>query len=229
LGAGISAPGEAWHHLQDSNFILSSESDSAWLWTAVACETIPVFSANIPPLPGNKSLWETAAVCCSPGQEALRELPAHLEKTAGNAPLLELKRRALRQLHFLYGADCFIYDILKLFISQAKSGAETPLDRPDFSYGQLLGLATQVARGGEPRATDCADVFALGCCSRILANPTTFYRHYQENPEFRRAVRKTIAICSAPKRELLHQTLALKGLSLQEQKASVPGRDAASC
>lgn len=213
--AGKAPASGSWQLLQDSTFSLCPESEASWLWTSIACETIPVFLERIPPLPGNKSLWEAATELCPHGQESLNRLPAHLEKLAENRALLEFKRQALRQLRFLYGAECFIYDILKLFVSLPEDEACEINDRPGLSYGRLFSLAAQIFRGDNFGDSACVNVFTLGCCSRIIADPASFHRHYQGNQQFRLACQKAFNLCKKPHQELLHQILTSKGLSLQ--------------
>lgn len=218
----------SWRILQDSHFSLCFNAGPAWLWTALHCGAIPVFPDRIPPLPGNPALWEQASVCCATGQKAIDELPGRLEQMAGNGALLELKRRALRQLRLLYGTDCFIYDIIQLLVSLVESPAEESTAQPCLSYGRLNDLAIQIVQGSDAGLTTRADVFTLGCCSRILANPVIFLKHYQESGPFRLACRKAFAACSEVNRQQLRQSLAIKGLTLSGCDANtVPGETAA--
>lgn len=219
---------EASQSLQGSEFSLCPESNSSWLWTSIAGEAIPVFFEKVPLLPGNMPLWEEATVCCPASPEALLALPARLECMARDEVLLELKRRALRQLRLLYGADCFIYDILKLFVSLTGAPAENVKERPGFLYGQLHALAAQIIQGSEAGLSS-ANVFTLGCCSRILADSSTFFAHYQEDSQFRLACQKAFVVCDGIHRELLCKALALKGLALDGCDAIVAPGETTPC
>lgn len=219
----------SWQILHDSQFILCLDPGSPLLWTALASETIPVFLDKAPPLPGNRDLWEQATVCYPARRGALAGLPAHLEQLAENEALLEHKRCALRQLRFLYGAEYYIYDILKLFISSTEA-ASTPITAPpNFTYDRLHHLAIQLLYNDQPQLEALANVFTLGCCSRILTDPLTFSRYYQEDNRFHLACLNAFTSCKETYRELLRQALALKGLALQDCGAVISDEGPPGC
>ena len=144
------APIEVGRILRESIFSLcpsGSGANSTRLWESIGCGSIPVvLSDNYLP-PGSKALWELATVSCPERQEDILALPDRLAAMAGDKELLERKRHAMRQLWMIYGPDCFIYDIQKLFLSLAGETADIAMAQPKFSYGSLYGMAAEINQG----------------------------------------------------------------------------------
>ena len=95
----------------------------------------------------------------------------------------------------IYGPDCFIYDIQKLFLSFAGETADIVTAQPTFTYGRLYSMATEINRTKSTEKS-VADVFILGCSSRVLCDPSGFLARYQENNDFRSAYKQALRYCS---------------------------------
>ena len=128
--------------------------------------------------------------------------------------LIERKRHALRQLWMIYGPDCFIYDVQKLFLSFAGETAERAAPESTLTYGRLYSMATKINQIKTTERT-VADVFILGCSSRVLSDPSGFLVRYQENNDFRSAYEQALCACSRGIAESMEKALGCKQLVLQ--------------
>ncbi|MBF2046963.1 MAG: tetratricopeptide repeat protein [Elainella sp. C42_A2020_010] len=105
--------------LSDSLFSLCPSGtgpNSIRLWESIGYGAIPVVLADTYQPPGNKSLWEEATVACGENLEEILALPNRLAEMAKDEQLIQRKQAALKQLWMLYGPDCFIHDIVNLFL-----------------------------------------------------------------------------------------------------------------
>ncbi|MCU0899516.1 MAG: exostosin family protein [Cypionkella sp.] len=103
--------------LEQSTFSLcpaGTGPNSIRLWESIGAGSIPVILADDWAPPGNRALWEAAAVFRPETPEAVSALPDELEAMARDPALLAAKRQAMRQLWLLYGPDSFVFDIHKL-------------------------------------------------------------------------------------------------------------------
>jgi hypothetical protein len=212
------APIEVRRVLQQSIFSLcpfGSGPNSTRLWESIACGSIPVVLSDDYLPPGSKDLWEQATVSCSERLEDIQALPDRLADMACDVELLEQKRHALRQLRMIYGPDCFIYDIHKLFLSFAGETADIDMaQRARFSYGRLYGMAAEINRTKSAEKPEL-DVFILGCSSRVLSDPSGFLARYKENIDFRTAYKQALGYCSLKHAESMVKALALKSIVLE--------------
>jgi hypothetical protein len=135
--------------------------NSIRLWESVAADSIPVILSDGYMPPGDRALWEEAAVFCPELEDEVRGLPDKLAAIAGEPGLVERKRRALRQLKLLYGVEGFVYDIHKLALASppADDGSEqhTPADarivRLGRTFGQALTQGARLLQGAARRRT----------------------------------------------------------------------------
>jgi len=94
-----------------------SGPNSIRLWESIGFGAIPVILADTYLPPGNLELWDEAVVYCAETKEAIHALPNRLEEITKDPELLARKRQAMHQLWLIYGPDCFVHDIEKLFLS----------------------------------------------------------------------------------------------------------------
>ncbi|NJL20895.1 MAG: tetratricopeptide repeat protein [Leptolyngbyaceae cyanobacterium SM1_3_5] len=92
-----------------------SGPNSIRLWEAIGLGAIPVVLADTYLPPGDLALWYEAIVACPETLDDIKALPDRLAKMQQNKELLERKRDALKQLWKVYGTECFIHDVVKLF------------------------------------------------------------------------------------------------------------------
>jgi hypothetical protein len=199
--------------LEDSIFSLCPSGtgpNSIRLWESICYGSIPVVLADTYLPPGNKALWEEATISCQETLEDILALPDYLEALARDEALLARKQHALRQLLLMYGPDCFVYDIQKLFLSlinEIEYSMAAPL------YSTLLHLASEIDRG-VAASGQILDIFILGCSSRALVEPSTFMAHYSQNKEFRNAYKKAIAACGSKYAGAMLRALTYRQLTL---------------
>jgi hypothetical protein len=212
------APIEFGRILQQSLFSLcpsSSGPNSTRLWESIACGSIPVVLSDDYLPPGSKALWEQATVSCPERLEDILALPDRLADMACDEELLKQKRHALRQLWMIYGPDCFIYDIYKLFLSFGCETVDRDRAQPKvFTYDRLYGMAAKINRSKSAEKSEL-DVFILGCSSRVLSDPTSFLARYKENNYFRTAYKQALGNCSLRHAESMLKALALKKIVLE--------------
>jgi hypothetical protein len=115
----------------------------------------------------------------------------------------------------LYGPDCFIYDIQKLFISLSGEAAEISETQSEQQYRNLLHMAREInrGRGGEQ---GLYDIFILGCGSRVLTDHSGFLSFFQENEAIRVAYHRALGSCSATHAESMCRSLELRRVSLSD-------------
>lgn len=184
--------------------------DPAWLWTAVTCESIPVFIGEIPNLPGSRSLWEEATVQYLGDVD---NIESYLDKLNRDATWLSRKLQALRQIRFLYGDECFIYDLVKLFLSLATKTAVPIVPRTGSAFGRLDSLSTQINAAVAVDST-LANVFILSCGSCSLIAPETFLSKCFEGSSLLSACRKVLAVCNNHYAANLRKILRSRGIFL---------------
>lgn len=91
--------------------------NSIRLWESISSGVIPVVLADTYQPPGNAELWDLATITCEEDENSIKALPDRLRKIHKDQNLLVKKRHALKQLKLLYGKDYFVYDVLKMMIS----------------------------------------------------------------------------------------------------------------
>jgi hypothetical protein len=108
--------------LSTSRFVicsLGSELKSTLLWDCINSGVIPVVVNNDCILPGNPALWKSAVIDYLNTESDIARLPGRLAKISLSPSELEDYYYAKAQLRFLYGKECFIYNILHFFIANA--------------------------------------------------------------------------------------------------------------
>lgn len=212
-----SASSEFQKVLEQSIFSLcpsGSGPNSIRLWESIGYGSIPVVLADTYLPPGNLALWEEATVSCAERVEDIRKLPDQLEALARDTGLLERKRHAMRQLWTMYGPECFIYDIQKLFLTLANQTIVAKAQAcPKVDYRALFNMAEMI----NLRKSDdelAMRMFILGCSSRVLADPFGFSAEYQANGELRSAYKRAITACGTPYSQAMRDSLSLKSIVL---------------
>lgn len=109
------------YSLANSTFSLcpsGSGPNSIRLWESLGSGSIPVILADTWVPPGNPRLWEIATVRCLETPEAIKAIPAQLEKIAADPSRITQMRHAMRQLWLLYGPQSFVTDVQEFLLAQ---------------------------------------------------------------------------------------------------------------
>lgn len=124
-----------------------SGPNSIRLYETLGSGAIPVILADTYAPPGDRALWEAAAVFCGETREEIEALPARLEAIARDPGRLAAMRHACRQLWMLYGPECFVYDIQRWMLDHAAppAGRDPPegAGRVPFRTTLIAGLAAR--------------------------------------------------------------------------------------
>jgi len=153
--------------LRESIFALCPSGtgpNSIRLWESIGYGVIPVILADTYLPPGNRLLWDEAAVFCKEDADSIKALPGVLSEIAKDKSLLQRKRNALKQLWLIYGPDCFVYDILKRFIQDV----EKRLVRTHslLSCKELIAL--------HENNESFQELLLLSCTSKLLLDHNSF-------------------------------------------------------
>jgi hypothetical protein len=162
------------------------------LWESLGLGAIPVVISDLYEAPGNPELWREAVVLCPETEEAVRRLPGVLEDMAADSALLERKRHAMRQVWSLYGPDCFIYDLQRLFLEVQAGTRVFAASSSQHADQRLLKMAHDLLaiRGAEDARL--LKSFALGCSSRLLMDEQRFEQMLRESEELCSAVHRLL-------------------------------------
>lgn len=163
--------------LQHSTFSLcpsGSGPNSIRLWESIGAGSIPVILAESWAPPGDRRLWDLAAVFCAEDAASIRALPDRLERIASDPARLAQMRHALRQLWLLYGPQAFVTDV-QAFLLAGGAGEETqagPLPaRPESAEaarGLLLDWSARLLADPAPALAALADPAGAAALERAL-------------------------------------------------------------
>lgn len=163
----VSASEQFRQTLVETTFALcpsGSGPNSIRLWESIGAGAIPVILADNWVPPGDRRLWEMAAVFCKETPEAVRALPDQLEEIAGDPARLALMRQAMRQLWLLYGPQSFVTDVQEFMQTCTATTAST-------SALPLAGLGEAAQMGDDTallrRASACLLLDPLGTLALI--------------------------------------------------------------
>lgn len=159
--------------LVNSTFALcpsGSGPNSIRLWEALAAGSVPVIMADSWAPPGDRRLWDLAAVFCPETPEAIRALPDRLAAIAAEPGRLAQMRHAMRQLWLLYGVPAFVTDVVGALLARGQDdAAHQPLRAADLPV-QAAPAPTPAPQ--EPADTDeAARALLLGWSGRLLVEP----------------------------------------------------------
>lgn len=164
--------------LVNSTFSLcpsGSGPNSIRLWESLGAGSIPVILADTWAPPGDRRLWEMAAVFCAETPEAIRALPDRLAEIAADPARLARMRHAMRQLWLLYGPQGFVTDVQEFLLSQA--------DPPPVAAAEAAGIPAEAA------GTDLVQAVA----GALLLDPAATLGRIAADPAFAAALRKARA------------------------------------
>ncbi len=193
-----------------------SGPNSIRLWESIGLGSIPVILAETYLPPGEAALWEEAVIFCSETMQAIQMLPEQLEEIARDKALLKRKRHAMKQLWMLYGPDCFIYDIQKLFVELATEKPAVMTKAHTISFASIIEQAKIIEQEQTPSQKSQLTPFLLGCCTRAMLDPIRFKEIYFNNTSFRKACTLAIQHGKAKHSKLMSDTLVLKKIKLNE-------------
>ncbi|MGE0769143.1 MAG: exostosin family protein [Hyphomicrobiaceae bacterium] len=168
--------------------------NSIRLWESIGAGAIPVILADTWAPPGNRALWEEAAVFCPETPEDVKALPDRLAAIAADPAHLAAKRHAMRQLWMLYGPENFVHDIQKFVLQKAtENAAQTPaIVVPD----RVRQLARAVlTTDPTPRAASLALVSAEATDRLLTAAKDTSL--WADDPEIARACGRALEAIGA--------------------------------
>lgn len=199
--------------LSESIFSLcpsGSGPNSIRLWESIGYGSIPVILADTYLPPGDPALWELAAVFCEETEDAIRALPDKLEALAKDTVLIEQKRHAMKQLWMLYGPDCFVYDVQKLFLSIAADAS-----RPVSGYmpEALNSIAEKILEKNPVTESD-ANLFLTCCSSYLLLSCDSFLVGFKKVKLIRSAYIAAKSVASEAVKEQLAHVIKLKKIDL---------------
>lgn len=187
--------------LAESVFALcpsGSGPNSIRLWEAISLGAIPVILSDSWRPPGDRELWEAAAVFWPETHEAVMALPGALTRLAGDEMQLSRKRLALAELSRCYGPDNFIYDISQLWTS------DTPYPRCGLTDARLAEICAQTIRGNDEHEWG---VCRLAVLDRARRSPAFLRKAWQNVSSVRQAVRVLFPTLVAKERQLVAEAL----------------------
>jgi len=186
--------------------------NSIRLWESIGLGAIPVVLSDTWQPPGDEALWKEALVFVPEQRNAVRELPDRLEALSRDKDLLERKRHAMRQLWLLYGPECFVYDVRRLFLEGALSAGErNRLPEPESLLRMARTLTAPGAQGPLPW-----DAFILGCSTRVMQDPERFLSLYRQSPELRHAWQRARREGGEARVRAMDHVLRKRGVELAE-------------
>jgi hypothetical protein len=94
--------------------------NSLRLWESIDCGAIPVVLSPLYSPPGNPALWAEGTIKVGINREDVQGIPDMLRAISSDESRLTRMRNAGAQLQMLYGRDCFVYDIISLFLESAR-------------------------------------------------------------------------------------------------------------
>lgn len=165
--------------LVDSVFSLcpsGSGPNSIRLWESIGAGAIPVILADTWAPPGDRRLWDMAAVFCRETPEDIRALPDRLAEIAADPQRLAQMRHAMRQLWLLYGAPGFVTDVIAFLLEggdvQGLSTPAAPIVLPADLDADATPEAPQSQHALQLPMTESSRLL-LDWSSRLLLDPAT--------------------------------------------------------
>lgn len=151
--------------------------NSIRLWESLAAGTIPVILADGWAPPGDRRLWDQAAVFCAETPDAIRALPDRLAAIAADPQRVAAMRHAMRQLWLLYGPPSFVTDLLGHILAGG-SDEEQDLDQGEALLVQWSGrlLLDPAAALDELAASD--DLITALAAERARSIAPRIGRHF---------------------------------------------------
>jgi len=160
-----------------------SGPNSIRLWETLGAGAIPVILADTWAPPGDRALWDAAALFCAETEAAVKALPDRLAAIAADPARLAAMRHAGRQLWLLYGPDGFTTDIELMLLDLATTpGRDAAAADGREARGRLVALAGRV-RPGEAGAERAAGLFLLGLAGEALLAPPALAAALAGEPE----------------------------------------------
>ena len=159
-----------------------SGPNSIRLWESLGAGSIPVILADTWVPPGDRRLWEMAAIFCKETPEAIKALPDQLAAIAADPARLAQMRHAMRQLWLLYGPQNFVNDVLEFLLAQGgtqEAGTDMPV------------LAAPTAQACGP---DNARHLLLSWSSRLLLEPAAALASLEGNSTLSAALEQACAL-----------------------------------
>ncbi len=177
--------------LKDSIFSLcpsGSGPNSIRLWESIAAGCIPVILADTHDLPGDRKLWEQAAVFCEETIDAVRALPDRLESLASDPDALAEKRAALKQIWMLFNPNAFSYTIEELLASESQGADAFSVEKLLFSHDELLALSRDILNP-KTHSVDAEYLLLSSVAARTLLDPKEFASAYARHDRLKEAVK----------------------------------------
>jgi hypothetical protein len=91
---------------------------------------------------------------------------------------------------------------------------ETEVVKTPFSYDWIYLMADMINQTNIPEAS-IANVFILGCISRLMSDSLEFVAHFKDKEKFRIAYTKASDNCNNKFAEYMHKALNLKNIVLK--------------
>ncbi|WP_411816550.1 exostosin family protein [Hyphococcus sp. DH-69] len=189
-----------------------SGPNSIRLWESIASGAIPVIMADTYLPPGNMDLWKEAAIVVEETPEAIAALPDQLAALSKDEHFIANKRKAMRQLLLLYGADTFVYDVQDCVLKHEQKVAskryisELPLDLKNLNECGRLGF--------EKGDNASKRLFLRAISTRAMIDPEAFTQMLSRSETLQRYVNRAVAQ-DANDAHLKHVASVLKTTSIQ--------------
>jgi len=176
-----SASDEFRDSLLNSTFSLcpgGSGPNSIRLWESIGAGAIPVILADSWAPPGDRRLWDLAAVFCTETPEDVKALPDRLAAIAADPARLAQMRHAMRQIWILYGPQGFVSDVQERLLAHAG-------DLTSVAEGEEADLLDVIV--GQDGALE-EMLLLRSCASALLLRPEITLRRLAGDTPLGRAV-----------------------------------------
>lgn len=183
--------------LIDSTFSLcpaGSGPNSIRLWESLGAGSIPVILADTWAPPGDRRLWEQAAVFCKESPEEIKALPDRLAALAADPARLAQMRHAMRQLWLLYGPDSFVTDVQLFLLGQPETDAP------------LADQGSAPVADREPATAEVPERVLMQGANLLLLDPAQTLTRLAHDPAFAGAIARACAGMPAGSAVLRHYT-----------------------
>ena len=151
-----------------------SGPNSIRLWESLGAGAIPVILADRYAPPGDRRLWEQAALFCAETPEAIKALPARLQMLADDPARLASYRQAGQQLWARYGTDGFISDVQDLL---AQLGEQAAISRSASLHANTAASAATGSAAAAPPLPPAILQQVEAARQRTLAEPLLALNH----------------------------------------------------
>lgn len=204
--------------LKNSIFSLcpsGSGPNSIRLWESIGFGSIPIILADTYQAPGSIDLWNSCSLFVKENIDEIINIPELIRGIISNKTKLTQMQNSLRLLWYIYGPDCFIYDIQLFFLENSKLHLLSQSNSLDIN--NLLAESKKL--NSIPLANEnlkLFNFFALQLAALTFRHPDKIRVFISENNDLDSLVRKLIDNDNLKYNKLLSMTLRLRSISLSK-------------